>query len=154
MSNTKHAQRYKNTFNTYHHTHNYSNISMQKPSFYFTHDANARNDIKIIRLRRQLGMEGYGIYWTFIEILRETTTYKLPVSAIDDIAFDINVSKEKCEAVVMNYGLFTVESEQFFSERLIRNMELYQNQQKRLSEGGKRGMAKRWGKDNQNGMVI
>jgi hypothetical protein len=129
---------------------------MQKPSFYFTHDANARNDIKIIKLRRQLGMEGYGIYWSFIEILRETTGYKLPVSAIDDIAFDINVSKEKAEAVVMNYSLFTIEQEMFYSDRLIRNMEIYENATKRLSEGGKRGMQKRWGNKNngQNGMVI
>lgn len=99
-------------------------------------------------------MEGYGIYWALIEILRETANYRLPVDAIDDIAYDINVSKEKTEAVVMNYGLFTIEDKLFFSERLIRNMELYQNTVKRLSEGGKRGMAKRWGKDNQNGMVI
>lgn len=123
---------------------------MQKPSFYFTHDANARNDIKVIKLRRQLGMEGYGIYWAFIEILRETTGYKLPVAAIDDIAYDINVSKEKAEAVVMNYGLFIIEEQLFFSERLIRNMEIYQNKQNILSEAGKRGMAKRW-KDKPKG---
>lgn len=130
---------------------------MQKPSFYFTHDSNARNDIKIIRLRRQLGMEGFGIYWAIIEILRETTNFRLPVSAIDDIAFDINVSKEKAEAVVMSYGLFTLESDMFYSERLLRNMEIYQSTQARLSEGGKRGMAKRWAnkdKGNQNGMVL
>lgn len=127
---------------------------MQKPSFYFTHDANARNDIKIIRLRRQLGMEGYGIFWSFIEILRETTGYRLPLSAIDDIAFDINVSKEKAEAVVTNYGLFTIDDQHFFSDRLIRNMEIYQSTRQQLSEAGKRGMQKRWDKGKDKGMVI
>lgn len=116
----------------------------EKESYYFSHDSNARNDVKVIKLRRQLGLEGYGLYWCLIEMLRDTPDYKLPIDAVDDIAFSLNISKEKVETVINNYDLFTIDSMQFFSERLIRNMEKYSESKKRLSEAGKAGMAKRY----------
>ena len=36
---------------------------------YFQHDSNARNDIKIIKLRKAGGYEFYGIYFGILEIL-------------------------------------------------------------------------------------
>ena len=119
----------------------------EKESYYFSHDSNARNDVKIIKLRRQLGLEGYGIYWCLIEMLRDTPDYKLPIDSVDDIAFSLNTSKEKVETVINNYELFIVDEQLFFSERLIRNMEKYTETKKRLSEAGKSGMAKRYNKE-------
>ena len=118
----------------------------EKESYYFSHDSNARNDVKIIKLRRQLGLEGYGLYWCLIEMLRDTPDYKLPIDAIDDIAFSLNITKEKVETVINNYELFVVDEQQFFSERLIRNMEKYIDTKKRLSEAGKIGMKNRYDK--------
>lgn len=118
----------------------------EKESYYFSHDSNARNDVKVIKLRRQLGLEGYGLYWCLIEMLRDTPEYKLPITSIDDIAFSLNISKEKVETVINNYELFTVDEYLFFSERLIRNMEKYTETKKRLSEAGKTGMKNRYQK--------
>lgn len=123
----------------------------KKDSFYFSHDSNARNDLKVVRLRRQLGLEGYGCFWCLIEILRETSDFKLPMSALDDIAFDINISVEKLKAVVSNYDLFIIEDDKFFySQRLIQSMDIYSSHKQRLSEGGKRGMQKRWNNNSNN----
>ncbi len=36
---------------------------------YFNHDSSARNDIIIIKLRSSLGYEGYGIFWSVLELL-------------------------------------------------------------------------------------
>jgi len=36
---------------------------MKKEAYYFSHDSNARQDEKIIKLRMKLGWEGYGLYW-------------------------------------------------------------------------------------------
>lgn len=119
-------------------------MSNTKDSYYFSHDSNARNDLKIVRLRRQLGLEGYGIYWCLIEILRETSDHKLPLTDIEDIAFQISASKEKVETVVKTYGLFKIDTDSFFSQRLIRSMETYNNTKKTLSEAGKKGMKARW----------
>ena len=115
-----------------------------KESFYFSHDSNARNDVKIIKLRRQLGIEGYGIYWCLIEMLRDAPGNKLPIESIDDIAFSINCSKEKVEAVIRNYDLFVIEDETFFSDRLIRSMNQYKELKSSRSKAGKIGMEKRW----------
>jgi hypothetical protein len=115
-----------------------------KESFYFSHDSNARNDVKIIKLRRQLGMEGYGIYWALIEMLRDAPGNKLPIESIDDIGFSINCSKEKVEAVIRNYDLFMIVDETFFSDRLIRSMNQYKELKSSRSKAGKIGMEKRW----------
>lgn len=124
-------------------------MSNKKDSYYFSHDSNARNDLKMVRLRRQLGLEGYGCFWCLIELLRETADYKLPLSSLDDIAFDINISVEKLTAVVKNYDLFVIEEDNFFySRRLHISMEQYSTNKLRLSEGGKKGMEKRWANNN------
>lgn len=77
-------------------------------------------------------------------MLRDAPSNKLPIESIDDIAFSLNISKEKVETVVKNYGLFTVDEMQFFSERLCRSMLQYSETKGKLSEAGKKGMAKRW----------
>jgi hypothetical protein len=119
----------------------------EKESYYFSHDSNARNDVKVIKLRRQLGLEGYGIYWCLIEMLRDTPDYKLSIETLEDIAFSLNTPKEKIETVIKAYDLFVIDDQQFFSERLIRNMEKYQHVKGKLSEAGKNGMKKRWSKE-------
>jgi hypothetical protein len=126
-----------------------------KESFYFSHDSNARNDVKIIKLRRQLGMEGYGIYWALIEMLRDAPGNRLPIESIDDIAFSINCSKEKVEAVIRSYELFLIVDETFFSDRLIRSMNQYKELKSARSKAGKVAMEKRWkAKPEQSKMIL
>lgn len=119
-----------------------------KDSYYFSHDSNARNDKNIIKLRRKIGLEGYGIFWCIIEILREEATHKMQLSCIDDIAFQIGVTPEKVNDVIKSYGLFKIDDELFYSESLIRRMTMYNETKTRLSEAGKKGMQKRWGNDS------
>lgn len=117
---------------------------MPKEAYYFSHDSNARNDIKIIRLRRALGLEGYAIYFCLIEILREQKDHKLPLASVTDIAFDLRTSDEKLKAVISGYDLFIIEEEKFFSSRLLRSMEDYTEKKKKLSDAGKKGNSLRW----------
>lgn len=118
---------------------------MTKEAYYFSHDANARNDVKIVKLRRVLGLEGYAIYFCLIEILREQKDHKLPLNSISDIAFDLRISDEKVNGVISGFDLFLIEEEKFFSARLLRSMEGYNEKKKNLSESGKRGNSSRWG---------
>jgi general stress protein YciG len=112
---------------------------MKKDAYYFSHDANARNDIKILRLRRQLGVEGYGIYFMVVEVLREQIDHKLPISSIPDLAYDFNVSEEKVKTVILSYDLFRMEDDLFFSERLLRSMEEYNSKKIKYVEAGRKG---------------
>ena len=53
---------------------------MKKESFYFSHDANAHIDDKILELRSEYNWEGYGIFWVLIEILRSQSDYTYQLS--------------------------------------------------------------------------
>jgi general stress protein YciG len=112
---------------------------MKKEAYYFSHDANARNDVKLLKVRRQLGAEGYAIYFMIIEVLREQSQYKLPLTAIADLAYDFDVSEEKVKTLVCSYDLFQIEEETFFSSRLLKSMEDYNQRKTKYIEAGRKG---------------
>jgi hypothetical protein len=122
---------------------------MQKSTFYFSHDYNAHNDVKILFLRQQLGMEGYGIYWFLIESLADSGGI-LPMKVIPVLAMQMQTSEVKVEGVIRNYELFEVAEEQFCSSRLLEHLHL----RKTLSENGKKGAEKRWINGGANGGAI
>ena len=94
-----------------------------KDAYWFKHDSNAKDDPKCVLLIEQLGLEGFGIYWVLIEILREQPNYHYPLALIPSIARRYNTSTQKVEAVVKGYGLFATDGEEFFfSESLINRM--------------------------------
>ena len=97
--------------------------STKKDAFYFPHDSNARDDIKCVELLGDLGVEGYGIFWILIEMLREQPEYKYPVKLLPVIAKRYCVAPETVNDVVNKFGLFIVdENGFFFSESLSRRM--------------------------------
>jgi hypothetical protein len=111
---------------------------MQK-SFYFQHDYNAASDSKVLFLRQQLGMEGYGIYWFVLEQLAQAGGF-LPLKIIPVLAMQSQTQETKLNAVVKNYELFELIEDQFFSTRLNAHLQI----RKHLSDKGKAGASKRW----------
>ena len=118
-------------------------------SFYFQHDYNSANDHKVLFLRQQFGIEGYGIYWYVIEQLAQNGGI-LPLKIIPVIAMQIQTTADKVNAVIKNYELFTIDDDLFFSARLMKQIE-YRNQ---LSEDGRAGALKRWGNKAENSPPI
>ena len=120
-----------------------------KDAYYFPHDSNAKDDPKCVMLIEQLGMEGYGIYWMLVEVLRDQPDYCYPVSLLPALARRYNTTTEKVKTVVGNYSLFTVKDNSvFFSESLTRRMIPLEEKRKKLSEAGKRGNEIRWKSDD------
>jgi hypothetical protein len=117
----------------------------KKDAFYFTHDSNARNDVKILKLRKDLKGDGYAIYFMLIEVLREQKDHRLPLDSISDLEYDFRFPKDKILKVIKNYNLFLVEGDYFYSDRLLRSMEEYNEKKLLLSEYGKKGANARWG---------
>ena len=77
-----------------------------KDAYYFSHDSNARNDQRLMKVRMQYGMEGYGIYFGIIEILRETEDYTLEYpDSIESIAYDLRVDFNLVEYIVNDFNL-------------------------------------------------
>jgi len=120
-----------------------------KDAYYFSHDSNARNDQRIIKLRRKLGAEGYGIYFMLIEILRDQVGYRLGLDddILENISYDLRVDMEKVEDIVLNYELFHIDRSEglpgnFYSVSLKRRMEKMDLlKQKRMLAGQKGGIA-------------
>ena len=50
---------------------------MGKETYYFSHDSNAITDTKILNMRADYGLEGYGLYWAIIEMMRNEEDYQL-----------------------------------------------------------------------------
>lgn len=111
---------------------------MQK-SFYFQHDYNASSDAKVLFLRQQLGMEGYGIYWFVLEQLAQAGGY-LPLKIIPVLAMQSQTQETKVRVVIEGYGLFKIIKERFFSQRLNGHLVL----RRHLSLSGKVGASIRW----------
>lgn len=114
---------------------------MAKDAYYFSHDSNAKDDPKCVMLIEQLGLEGYGIFWVLVETLRDQPGYKYPIALIPALARRYNTTVEKIKTVVMNYGLFDTENDEFFySHSLNRRMEIRDG----LSEKQRQKALKRW----------
>lgn len=120
-------------------------MPMSKDSYYFSHDSNARNDVKLIKLRRVFAMEGIGIFWCICEMLRESENYSLPIEAIPDIAFELRVAEEKIKSIISDFNLFVINTENFFFSKSLNNrMQALENKRQQQIAAGKRGAQKRW----------
>lgn len=95
---------------------------MKKSTYYFSHDYNAANDVKILFMRQQLGMEGYGIYWYLIEHLADAGG-RLPLKIIPVLAMQMQSQEIKIRAVISEFELFEIVDETFFSVRLLSNLD-------------------------------
>lgn len=117
---------------------------MEKEGFYFPHFSNARHDRKIKRLRLELGIEGYGIYFMLLETLRDQHDLCYPMEDLDLLADEFGTSEQKVKVVVCNYGLFDIsEDNAFFSPRLLLYLEPYFKAKKQRIEAGKASALKR-----------
>ena len=115
---------------------------MKKNTYYFSHDYNARNDTKVLFLRMQLGMEGYGIYWYLIESLAESGG-TLPLQLIPVLAMQMHTTEAKVKAVVNGFNLFEIIDKQFFSIRLNEHLEKVNQIKISASQRGKLSAQKR-----------
>ena len=117
---------------------------MKKDAYYFPHFCNARHDRKIKRVLKELGIEGYGIYFMVLEVLREQTDFRYPLNELDLLADEFGTSEQKVRVVVCSYNLFEVdEFNSFFSLKLIEFMQPYLKMKEQRSLAGKASAAKR-----------
>ena len=111
---------------------------------YFPHDSNARNDIKVVRLRKDLGLEGYGVYFCLLEMLFSDKNM-MNLNDIDTLAFSLQCDSEVLRAVINKYNLFVVNDDSFYSARLNETIGQIVKKSVRASENAK----KRWNNTNE-----
>lgn len=74
-----------------------------------------RHDIKILWLRREMGLEGYAIYVMLVEALLDENGFKLSRKHLPDLAYDFGIDEKLISNVVDFYGLFELIDDAIFS---------------------------------------
>jgi hypothetical protein len=117
-----------------------------KGQVYFSHDSNAKQDPKILKLRVKHGWEGYGLYWALIELLRDQPEYKMQTD-YESIAFALQTHSDSIKSIIENFELFVIDQNGFFySESLLARMEIME----RKSKIGVEAANARWEKHRKN----
>lgn len=121
---------------------------MKKDAYYFPHFIGARNDRKIKRVRRDLGAEGYALYFMALEVLREEEALAYPIDDLDILAEDFGTSEAKLKSLVLNYNLFDIkqtnDGHMFFSPKQIEYLQPYlEKREHNRLKGIKSGIARR-----------
>ena len=118
---------------------------------YFSHDSNARNSDKLMKVRMKLGAEGYGIFFMLIERLREEEGYKSTID-YNTLAFDLRVEPEKVKQVVEDYDLFkfTEDGKYFYSDSFNERMEMMDVRAQQRKSKAKKAAEARWNKQSED----
>jgi hypothetical protein len=99
-----------------------------KEAYYFSHDANARNDLKVSAMISKYGMAGYGQYWIIIEVLRESANFEIEQKqyTIDALAKQMQCTSDQVQSFldscINEYALLKSDGEKIWSESLKRRM--------------------------------
>jgi hypothetical protein len=127
---------------------------MAKDAYWFRHDANARNDIKIIELRSLHGYEGYGLYFGILEVMREQAHYAIPENKIGMVSVALGESPQKVKQVMddcISVGLFVLNDGLIYSPSFLERMSKWEDMKNRNeSNGSKGGRPKKNPSDNPN----
>jgi len=123
---------------------------MAKEAYYFSHDANSRNDPKILSMMLDYGIEGYGMFWIVVENLREQSEYKLKhnKSTYRALAMQMHKTVEEIKNYINDcineYELFETDDENFYSVSLLRRM----GKKDAIIEARRNAANARWNKEN------
>lgn len=114
---------------------------IKKNTYWFSHDADATSDPKIMALIERYGYEGYGRFWAIVEMLRKNDRYTIDLRLnynrmalvsqlkIDPITFDDFLS-----TIVNEFQLFVIQENNLYSPSLLRRMEKMEHRSKINSE--------------------
>jgi hypothetical protein len=115
---------------------------MKKEAYYFSHDSNAKDDPKILQLRMEMGWEGYGLFWAIIEMLRNESDFRMRTH-YKGIAFALQTHEDCIKKLINEFDLFEIDEQYFWSESLLKRMELKEERSEKARESAK----KRWNRD-------
>lgn len=112
-------------------------------SYYISHDIDAFDDIKIIALCDEFGLEAYALYWIILEKMFPEESISLPYS---DMTFRALKAKSKASCDIkslidraIEYELFVLEDGQFYSPSFVKRMEKLLDRKAKRSKAGRKG---------------
>jgi hypothetical protein len=126
-------------------------VQMNKDTYYFPHDSNARGDPKLTKLMIDLKGEGYAVFFITIEMLREAKEYKLNKTDYDAIAYQSHSNCINVAQALEHYGLFEFDNDgNFWSNSLNKRMAHLAKKRETMRENA----LKRWNKERVNAKAM
>ena len=116
---------------------------------YFSHDYNARNDTKLVKLFMKLGLKGIGAYWCIIEMLYEEGGYLLR-SEYERISFELRTEPKFIKNIIEDFDLFKKDTKKVWSETALDRL----NKRIEKSTKARESVQKRWKKYERNTNVL
>ncbi|MCP4987279.1 MAG: DUF4373 domain-containing protein [Colwellia sp.] len=116
---------------------------------YFSHDYNARNDTKLVKVFMKHGLSGIGAFWCIVEMLYEESGYLIRTE-YERIAFELRTDTEVIRDIVESYDLFQLEDDKFYSSSALDRL----NERMTKSEKARKSVQKRWEKHKRNTNVL
>ncbi|MFZ1786733.1 MAG: Lin1244/Lin1753 domain-containing protein [Saprospiraceae bacterium] len=110
-----------------------------KDTFYFSHDYNSRNDIKIKKLIQKHGMCGYGLFWAIVEDLYQNDN-RVPLD-YDTLAFEYRVDESLIKSIINDFNLFVFDDNFFGSMSIEKRIDERDKKSSKARESAKA----RWG---------
>ena len=105
---------------------------MKRDVCWFKHDANARRNQKLLTMRLVYGAEGYGWWWMLLEMMRESSNYRLKISGstiLQQLRKRQGADKDKIKAFlddcVNEFHLFESDGEYIWSPSFLHRMKTY-----------------------------
>ena len=122
-------------------------------SHYFPHDWDARQDEKIVDLYGKYDWEGYGLYWAILEVMAQNDGHCLTLAGVGGLAKVLNRDKDQFEQFIKDcidpFKLFESDGTSYWSNSLRIRIARAFDKAERCSVAGKKGAAKRYGKDGE-----
>lgn len=114
----------------------------------FLHPINFRNSMKIKRVIKDFGIQGYGIVLYLLETLAETENHIYTYNDIDLIADDLKIQKDIIQSIIETSSLFETTIDEnndvvFFSHLLNQWLEPYYNKIEQCKKAGRISAEKR-----------
>lgn len=109
---------------------------------YFSHDLNARNDRKLVKLAMKKGLAGVGLYWCIVEMLHESGGL-IENKEIERIAFELRVDTQEVVEIIYDFDLFVNDGVSFWSESALKRIE----KQKDVRDSRVKAAQQRWAKN-------
>ena len=114
---------------------------MNKETYYFSHDYNARNDHKIKRLISKHGYLGYGLFWAIIEDLyQNNNNIQLDY---ETLSYDYRADETTLKSIILDFDLFVIENNSFGSISIQNRLDKRNEKSKTARDNAK----KRWGEN-------
>lgn len=91
-------------------------------TYYLGLDLNLPQNIKILKVKKELGFSGFGLYVEILLKLAQSPNYELAISDYELLAYEFRLDTKYIKSLVENYDLFIIENGKFFSEDVKKKM--------------------------------